>query len=212
MLRKRKPEIPSDRIFDQNKKVKSQLSINELKNKLGSESKISTCLEKEVTKAQIEHLFFPEKKSYDRIMELISSAKQSLDVCMYIFTDPIIADNLFKLMRDRRIEIRILLQDKPDYPNSRIAQERVISKFNNQDLISLRSYARQKKGLMHNKFIVIDRETTITGSLNFTSAACHKNFENMIVISNDGQTALKYIQNFDRIWLQSLKTGIKRVI
>jgi phosphatidylserine/phosphatidylglycerophosphate/cardiolipin synthase-like enzyme len=54
--------------------------------------------------------------------------------------------------------------------------------------------------LMHNKFCVIDQQTVITGSYNWTLNANH-NHENIAVI-HDQETALQYAQRF-----RSIKEG-----
>jgi|YelNatPaOPRAMG01_1025707.scaffolds.fasta_scaffold09118_4 phosphatidylserine/phosphatidylglycerophosphate/cardiolipin synthase-like enzyme len=51
------------------------------------------------------------------------------------------------------------------------------------------------RGIAHNKVIVIDGRTVITGSYNFTWSAEHRNAENMVVI-NDPVVAAEYLQNW----------------
>ena len=55
----------------------------------------------------------------------------------------------------------------------------------------------------HNKFMVIDGETVITGSFNFTEAAEKKNAENLLII-HDRKLAEKYVKNWDEL-VQHLK-------
>jgi phosphatidylserine/phosphatidylglycerophosphate/cardiolipin synthase-like enzyme len=50
--------------------------------------------------------------------------------------------------------------------------------------------------IAHNKIIIIDRSTLITGSFNFTSAA-EKNAENLLVIKGDPKFVEKYLANFE---------------
>ncbi len=49
--------------------------------------------------------------------------------------------------------------------------------------------------IAHNKVIIIDEETVITGSFNFTKAAEEKNAENLLVI-HDKKLAERYIKNW----------------
>jgi phosphatidylserine/phosphatidylglycerophosphate/cardiolipin synthase-like enzyme len=49
--------------------------------------------------------------------------------------------------------------------------------------------------LAHNKVMIIDGETVITGSFNFTKAAEEKNAENLLVI-RDKKLAERYIKNW----------------
>jgi hypothetical protein len=54
--------------------------------------------------------------------------------------------------------------------------------------------------LMHNKFCVIDNNTIITGSYNWTySAANHEREENIIIIQDVPELAAQYIQQFQQI-------------
>ena len=52
---------------------------------------------------------------------------------------------------------------------------------------------------MHDKIILIDEVTVITGSYNFTAAAEDKNDENILIIHNADIAAL-YLQDFQRIY------------
>jgi len=49
--------------------------------------------------------------------------------------------------------------------------------------------------IAHNKVIIIDGETVITGSFNFTKAAEEKNAENLLVI-RDKKLAERYTKNW----------------
>src|SRR5208337_1708583 len=52
-----------------------------------------------------------------------------------------------------------------------------------------------KHAIAHNKIMVIDGQTVITGSFNFTKAAEEANAENLLVI-RDGGIAVKYSANW----------------
>ena len=50
--------------------------------------------------------------------------------------------------------------------------------------------------IAHNKIIVIDGETVLTSSFNFTKAAQEKNAENLLII-RDPALAVQYTQNWE---------------
>jgi phosphatidylserine/phosphatidylglycerophosphate/cardiolipin synthase-like enzyme len=50
----------------------------------------------------------------------------------------------------------------------------------------------------HNKVIVIDDGTVITGSYNFTHAAQSKNAENVVVLTGNHALAARFTANFER--------------
>jgi phosphatidylserine/phosphatidylglycerophosphate/cardiolipin synthase-like enzyme len=56
-------------------------------------------------------------------------------------------------------------------------------------------YIDYKKAIAHNKVIVIDKQSVITGSYNFTEAAEHRNVENIVWI-NMPEIAKQYRDNF----------------
>jgi phosphatidylserine/phosphatidylglycerophosphate/cardiolipin synthase-like enzyme len=51
-------------------------------------------------------------------------------------------------------------------------------------------------GLMHNKIMIVDGATVITGSFNYTWSAEHRNAENLLVI-HDPALAAEYTQNWN---------------
>jgi len=53
-----------------------------------------------------------------------------------------------------------------------------------------------KPAIAHNKIMVIDDTTVITGSFNFTKAAQFSNAENVIII-HDKRVATRYTKNWD---------------
>jgi phosphatidylserine/phosphatidylglycerophosphate/cardiolipin synthase-like enzyme len=56
------------------------------------------------------------------------------------------------------------------------------------------TYIDAQHAIAHNKIIIIDKETVITGSFNFTAAA-DKNAENVIIIRSKDLAAL-YVDNY----------------
>lgn len=68
------------------------------------------------------------------------------------------------------------------------------SKYNSLAANGINVTASRSKGLMHNKFFVIDNLTVITGSFNPTENADKRNDENIIVISN-ADVAKRYADN-----------------
>jgi phosphatidylserine/phosphatidylglycerophosphate/cardiolipin synthase-like enzyme len=54
-----------------------------------------------------------------------------------------------------------------------------------------------RHAIAHNKIMIIDRETAITGSFNFTKAAEEKNAENLLIIKSR-ELARIYIENWKK--------------
>lgn len=56
--------------------------------------------------------------------------------------------------------------------------------------------------ILHHKVIIIDDQTVITGSYNFTGSAEHDNDENLIIVDDPG-VARSYIEEFNRVYQQA---------
>jgi phosphatidylserine/phosphatidylglycerophosphate/cardiolipin synthase-like enzyme len=54
-----------------------------------------------------------------------------------------------------------------------------------------------KHAIAHNKIMIIDRATLITGSFNFTKAAEEKNAENLLVMKGNKGLVSEYLRNFE---------------
>jgi phosphatidylserine/phosphatidylglycerophosphate/cardiolipin synthase-like enzyme len=58
------------------------------------------------------------------------------------------------------------------------------------------------EGQMHHKVMIIDENTVIFGSYNFTNSAETKNDENLIVIYNE-EIAVQFMAEFERVYSQA---------
>ena len=61
----------------------------------------------------------------------------------------------------------------------------------------------QHEGLMHNKFIVIDRSEVWTGSMNFTASGVYKDNSNLIRIRSK-KVAEDYTNEFEKMFVDGL--------
>lgn len=59
------------------------------------------------------------------------------------------------------------------------------------------TYIDAKHASAHNKIMIVDRTTLVTGSFNFTRAAEEKNAENLLVMRGDDVLVKKYLANFE---------------
>jgi hypothetical protein len=69
--------------------------------------------------------------------------------------------------------------------------------------VGIPTFVDEIHGLAHNKVMVIDERTVITGSFNFTKAAEESNAENLLVI-RDAELAAKYAKN----WQEHLEHSV----
>lgn len=138
--------------------------------------------------AEISACFTPGEDCTSQIVRVIDSAKSTVLVQAYGFTsDPIILAIISA--KNRGVFVKVLL-DKSQLRSRRSGLNRLLK--NNID-----TYIDNTVAIAHNKIIIVDRATLITGSFNFTSSAQKRNAENVIRI-NDIAVIDKYIKNFEK--------------
>jgi len=54
--------------------------------------------------------------------------------------------------------------------------------------------------LMHHKFVIIDKNILITGSINWTMSAFFGNFDSVFV-TNEYAAVAPFVNEFERIWI-----------
>ncbi len=134
--------------------------------------------------------FSPAKECQTQIIDEINKAKTSIKVQAYIFTDKLIAGELVKA-RKRGATVLVIL-DKINKDNIQSVRE-ILEK--NDIVVRFDCHS----GIAHNKVMIIDDITVITGSYNFSDAAYKTNRENTLIL-HDITLAKKYSDNFDLRW------------
>ncbi len=117
------------------------------------------------------------------ILEQIHKAKHQILVQAYGFSDRVIDDSLISA-ENRGVRIGIIL----DKSNEKALDKRLRRS-------GIRLGFDDISGIAHNKIMVIDSFTTITGSYNFSKAAKLRNVENLLVIK-DSAIAMNYLKNW----------------
>ena len=130
--------------------------------------------------------FSPKGGCTEAVVSAIAGAKRSVLVQAYSFTSAPIAEALANSHR-RGIDVQVIL-DK-----SNLHEEHSSADFLIQAGIPTRIDTAH--AIAHNKVMVIDGETVITGSFNFTKAAEEHNAENLLVI-HDTKLAARYVENW----------------
>ena len=122
------------------------------------------------------------------IVEEMNAARSEILMQAYSFTCPDIAQALIAAA-GRGVRVRVVL-DRSNEAESHT--ELGDLKVHGIDVKIDASHA-----IAHNKVVVIDGRTVLTGSFNFTRQAEHENAENLIVLRNHHDQATLYRANFD---------------
>lgn len=128
----------------------------------------------------------------NRIIREIDNANHSIYIAVAWYTNKKIFDKLVQKV-DNGCKIQIIVSNDYINNNSQI----------NFNLLEKRNTKVFKIGngdseLMHNKFCVIDFNTVITGSYNWSYKA-ENNFENIVINSNDTSLANQFVGEFNQI-------------
>jgi phosphatidylserine/phosphatidylglycerophosphate/cardiolipin synthase-like enzyme len=126
----------------------------------------------------------------------IASTQRSILFQAYSFTSKAIAEALINA-KARGIEVRALL-DK----SQKTERYSGLTFLINSGIETRIDY---KVAIAHNKVIIIDGTTVITGSFNFTNAAQTKNAENVLILRGDARLVNSYAENFSRRWALSVQ-------
>jgi phosphatidylserine/phosphatidylglycerophosphate/cardiolipin synthase-like enzyme len=144
------------------------------------------CASAAQAQSHIEAYFSPGASCTDVIVREIAKAKSSVHVQAYSFTSPLIARALTDA-EERGVKVIAILDASNRTKN-----------YSAADFLAhegIDTYIDSQHAIAHNKIIIIDGVTVLTGSFNFTNAADEKNAENLLVI-RDAEVAAKYQQNW----------------
>jgi len=135
----------------------------------------------------IEVYFSPEGGCTQAVVHELEAARQSVRVQAYSFTSAPIAKALVDAHR-RGVSVQVIL-DKGQRTEKYSSATFLIN-------AGVETAIDAAHAIAHNKVMVIDGSTVISGSFNFTTAAEEHNAENLLVI-RDRSLAEKYAANWD---------------
>jgi phosphatidylserine/phosphatidylglycerophosphate/cardiolipin synthase-like enzyme len=132
--------------------------------------------------------FTPGDQTTTAVVELLNAAKTAVHVQAYSFTSAPIAKALVEAKR-RGVDVIAVLDKSQRTAN-----------YSSADFLAhagVPTFIDAQHAIAHNKIMIIDGGTVITGSFNFTKAAQESNAENLLVL-RDVKLAEKYEANFQK--------------
>ena len=138
---------------------------------------------------QVFTYFSPGSDTISPLLKEINSAEKSIHFMAFSFTH----DALGSAMRNRfksGIDVQGVFEDR---------QVDQYSEFKAMKAAGLPVVLDKNRGTMHHKVIVIDAETVITGSYNFSKNAEKRNDENLLIIKGNPEIAAAYLAEFEKI-------------
>lgn len=143
-----------------------------------------------IANTRVEVVFTPGEDAAGKVISSIRQAHRQVLVQAFSFTHEGIARALLEAHR-RGVEVRLIADreqtermERGQVPGLASAGVPVWLDGNHQSA--------------HNKVMIIDGSTVITGSFNFTNAAQHRNAENVVMLSGNAGLAEAYSKNWQR--------------
>ncbi len=135
----------------------------------------------------IEVAFSPPGGATVAIVQAIGEAKQRLWIQAYSFTSAPIARAVLNAAK-RGVEVKVVLDQ-----SQRTQKYSVADFFANQ---GVPVFIDDQHAIAHNKVMIIDSGTLITGSFNFSKAAEQANAENLLIFRGSPALQRLYAANF----------------
>ena len=135
---------------------------------------------------QVDICFSPRGGCTEAILSTLDNAKTEILVQAYSFTSAPIAQALVKAHK-RGVKIQVILdksQKKERYTSATFLSN-----------AGIQTFIDDAHAIAHNKVMIIDGETVVTGSFNFTKAAEERNAENLLIIKSKDMAKL-YLSNW----------------
>ena len=138
-----------------------------------------------------EVVFFPNEQNQLKVINMITQAKKTLDVCMFTMTN----DKLYKAVLDAKkngVNVRVITDDECVKQLGSDIYKLVINGVPVKTDDNVQYH-------MHHKFVIIDSKVLLTGSFNWTVQAVKNNNENVLILYNI-DIANDYTNEFNRLW------------
>jgi phosphatidylserine/phosphatidylglycerophosphate/cardiolipin synthase-like enzyme len=141
--------------------------------------------------AVLEAHFFPNEAKEDKVINMLRTVKNSLDIAIFTLTN----DKIFAAIEEvwnAGVDVRIITDDECC---NQLGSD--IFKLAAMGVPVKTDDAKQYH--MHHKFAVLDEAVVVTGSFNWTTQAVLHNQENIMFFENS-QMAKAYNDEFEKMW------------
>lgn len=143
--------------------------------------------------SRVEVGFSPEGSARQLVLETVASAKVSIQVLAYAFQAPDIAQALVDA-RARGVQVRVVVDKKRNLNETSKAAMDLVSRGG----VEVRT--NDHFHIHHDKTIIVDGSTVQTGSFNYAPSAETLNSENVVVIRDTPEVALRYVEHWQSRW------------
>lgn len=144
---------------------------------------------KAITYTSVAH-FSPEHSGEEELEEALLASKKAIWACVFTISDDAMADALIR-QHKAGLDVKVITDDEKIHDRG-------------SDIIEMRDAGvpvkvDDSRHHMHHKFAVLDHETLINGSYNWTRSAHKYNHENLI-ITKDEALVKAFKKEFNKLW------------
>lgn len=140
--------------------------------------------------------FTPGERCEVKLIRFVQSARKSIDVAVYDINLDQLVHELLKAAR--ALPVRVVVDRRQAKGEKSLVRTLI------KGGIEIR-YGRQR-GIMHNKFIIVDRTMVETGSFNYTNGAAFTNHENQVYLSSP-QVVTRFNKRFGELWNEGFRVS-----
>lgn len=144
----------------------------------------------------VETLFAPDDRPTTRLIKEINETRHRILAAIYYISDPKIIEALI-LAHRRKVDVRIISDEQTS--GTCYSKVKFLLASGIPVLIPARTLPTRagfvRNRLMHDKFAILDNKIW-TGSFNWTVGANVFNYENVVIIHDDPNTHLRFMNRF----------------
>lgn len=144
----------------------------------------------------VENYFAPETEISPLIGRLVARAEEEILFMAFSFTDNVIGEALLG-RADAGVSVRGVFENT--------GSDTIYSFYPYMEATELANLDVRRDGnprIMHHKVFIIDRETVLLGSFNFSESANYKNDENIVIV-HDPEFAAQFVGEFEHVWQEA---------
>jgi cardiolipin hydrolase len=135
-----------------------------------------------------ETCFAPDEPCAFKLIKFIQTAKESLDIAIFDITDRRVATAIIEQSKNARVRLVLNKRTKDTSGAYAMLKE-----------AHLLARVGKQRGIMHNKFTIVDGKRLETGSYNYSYGAANSNQENQLYLSTPSVVE-SYKARFEKMW------------
>jgi phosphatidylserine/phosphatidylglycerophosphate/cardiolipin synthase-like enzyme len=140
--------------------------------------------------------FSPDDPCDIKLIKFVDSAQGSIEVAIFDINRDELVHHL--LVQARKIPVRVLV-DQRQAKGEHSLVPLLIKVAATAEGSKLQIRIGRQRGIMHNKFTIVDGKMIETGSFNYTNSATDRNNENQIYLAKPSIVD-RYKKRFEEIW------------